>query len=375
MVSHLRSSLYTWIIHTGVIVNSAKQSHAGLLRRPAPTGLLAMTKSTFLLFKLFLRRTTSYNLTVTVFLLVAVLTTTLLRTSVSAFQITPLRLLFRLEQGFLQPSDVAVGKDHHIYVVDGVNNRVAVFDGQGGYKFSFGNKGSGEGQFNAPLGIATDREGNIYVADTGNRRVQIFSPGGQFRSLFRVESPAGESPSDPVDLAVDDERKRLYVVDNDNHSILVYSSPDFKLLERWGSEGEGMQRLRNPFLIALARDTSVLVVDVLNTRVQVWSPLGEAVTSIGQYGVDLGQLYRPKGVCVDRNNTVFVSDSYLGVIQTFNRYGPFKTVLGDEEGKVMRWKTPVGITIDDRERLCVVEMLENRVSVYQIGEATMRSKE
>jgi hypothetical protein len=136
-----------------------------------------------------------------------------------------------------------------------------------------------------------------------------------------------------------------------------------------------MQRLRNPFLTALARDTSVLVVDVLNTRVQVWSPLGEATNSIGQYGVDLGQLYRPKGVSVNRNNTVFVSDSYLGVIQTFNRYGPFTTVAGDEAGNVMKWKTPVGITIDDRERLYVVEMIGNRVSVYQIGDTTIRGKE
>ena len=287
-----------------------------------------------------------------------------------AFQVTQIQHLFDLEYGFLQPSDVAVGKDHLIYVLDGVKNRVVVFGEQGTFRFTFGDKGSGKGFFNAPLGLTTDGEGNVYVADTGNRRVQVFSPGGTFRTLFPVMPGGGGNPSDPVDCAVDEKRKRLYVSDNDNHRILVYSLGGDKLLESWGSEGEGMQQLRNPFLIALAQDTSLLVVDVLNTRVQVWSPQGQAVNSIGDYGVDLGQLYRPKGVCTDKDNVIFVSDSYVGAIQRFNRYGHFQSVLGDETGKVKIWKTPVGITIDSKQRLYVVEMLLNRVGVYQLLETS-----
>ena len=284
------------------------------------------------------------------------------------FRVTQIKHLFDLEHGLLQPSDVAVGKDHLIYVLDGVNNRVVVFDEQGTFRFTFGGKGSGEGLFNAPIGLTTDNQGNVYIADTGNRRVQVFSPRGTPKSLVAVKPVSGENLSDPVDCEVDEKRQRLYVTDNDNHRIVVYSLADYKLLESWGSEGEGMQQLRNPFLIALAQDTSLLVVDVLNTRVQVWSPQGQAVNSIGDYGVDLGQLYRPKGVCIDKDNVIFVSDSYVGAIQRFNRYGHLKSVLGDETGKVKIWKTPVGITIDSKQRLYVVEMLLNRVGVYQILE-------
>ena len=283
-----------------------------------------------------------------------------------AFKVTRLKHLFDLEQGFLQPSDVAVGQDHLIYVVDGVNNRIVVFDDAGKMSFSFGGKGSAPGQLNTPLGITTDRSGNVYVADTGNRRVQIFTPRGTCRSVVPVAPAEGEKTADPVDCAVDDKRQRLYVVDNDNHHLLVYSLTDSKLLQRWGSEGEGTRAFRHPFFTTLGTDTSVLVVDVLNTRVQVWSPQGEVISTIGEYGVDLGQLYRPKGVCVDGDNTVFVSDSYLGAIQTFNRYGHFKSVAADEKGAILQWTAPVGITIDDRQRLYVVEMLANRVRVYEI---------
>jgi DNA-binding beta-propeller fold protein YncE len=289
---------------------------------------------------------------------------------VFAYQVTPLRHLFDIEHGFLQPSDVAVDKDHRIYVLDGVNHRVKVFNQTGTFLFRFGGKGSAKGLFNYPLGITTDRQGRVYVADTGNRRVQVFTPYGKYVSLFLVKSEKGENPSDPVDLALDEKRKKLYVVDNDNHHILVYSLNGFNLLARWGSEGEGRQELRHPFLITVGKDTSVFVVDVLNARVQVWSPQGEAVSTVGDWGVDLGQLYRPKGVCVDKDNKVYVSDSYLGVIQVFNRYGHFKSVLGTEGGEVMKWKAPVGITIDDRQRLYVVEMLSHRVRVYEISDKT-----
>jgi DNA-binding beta-propeller fold protein YncE len=62
-----------------------------------------------------------------------------------------------------------------------------------------------------------------------------------------------------------------------------------------------------------------------------------------------------------------VSDSYLGVIQVFDTNGEFYSVLGDpENGKVKKFQTPVGLYIDDRNRLYVVEMFANKVSVYLI---------
>jgi hypothetical protein len=65
--------------------------------------------------------------------------------SARAYKITPLRHLFDLEHGFLQPSDVAVGMNHRIYVLDGVNNQVKVFDEKGAFLFSFRQQGCGKG--------------------------------------------------------------------------------------------------------------------------------------------------------------------------------------------------------------------------------------
>jgi sugar lactone lactonase YvrE len=285
--------------------------------------------------------------------------------SVQAYTVLPLRHRFDITRNFLQPTDVAVGKDNYIYVMDGVNNLVKVFDEQGGFKFSFGAKGTRKGKFSTPVGITTDSAGRVYVADTGNRRIQIFSSDGTFKRQVALPSGKNNKPREPVDVAVGESLQRMYVADNDNHQVLVYSNPGYKLLSTWGSEGPGANQFYYPFLIATGNNASVFIVDVLNTRVQVWRQ-GKAVGSIGGWGVDLGRFYRPKGVCVDRNGLVFVSDSVLGVIQTFGSNGDFNAVLGTENGEVLKWKTPLGITIDSRQRLYVVEMLPNRVRVYDI---------
>jgi len=286
-----------------------------------------------------------------------------------AYKVTPLKHLFDIEHGFLQPSDVVIGKDLRIYVLDGVNSQVKVFDENGSFLFSFGSRGNAKGQFESPLGLAIESTGRVFVADTGNRRIQVFAPDGKVLNEFSIQAVKGsQHPCDPVDLALDEQRNRIYVVDNDNHQVLLYSLDKFSYLESWGKEGDGRQDFRYPFFIAVGKDRIVLIVDVINTRVQAWDPRGKAISSIGEWGVDIGQLFRPKGVCVDSGNRVFVSDSYLGAIQVFNRYGSFLSVLGDESGKIMKWRSPVGIAIDYRQRLYVVDMIANRVCVYQILE-------
>lgn len=286
----------------------------------------------------------------------------------AAFGLTAIaaRHEYDLEKDFLQPSDVAIGKNGAVYVADGVNGCIRIFDAAGAYRASFGAKGSGLGQFQGLLGIATDSAGTVYAADAQNHRVQIFSPDGTFRRSLDIVPGSGDGPTDPVDMALDERRRQLYVVDNDNHHVLVYSLDDFRLAWRWAEMGDLRDQLEYPFLIAVGRDSSVFVVDVINTRVQVYSPKGAVVATIGGWGVEPGQFYRPKGVCTDSENRVYVSDSYLGVIQVFNRYGNLKGIIADEQGALRKWRSPVGIAVDARQRLYVVDMLANRVSVYTL---------
>jgi hypothetical protein len=79
---------------------------------------------------------------------------------------------------FADVYEVAVDRNDNVYVADGGNHRIQVFDSEGNYLTQWGAKGSEPGQFNYPAGIAFDRVGNIYVADHSNHRIQKFSQGG-----------------------------------------------------------------------------------------------------------------------------------------------------------------------------------------------------
>lgn len=273
--------------------------------------------------------------------------------------------LFDIQPEADQPSDISIGPNGDIYLVDGVNHQVIVVDSNGRRKFSFGHNGTGNGEFDHPLGIDISEDGKVFVADTGNHRIQVFDPGGKFLYLFEVKSGPGEKPSDPVDVAVSGLKDYLYVSDNDNHKIKVYRRDgtfDFE----WGGFGEGPGEFRYPGIMAINEYNEVFVVDVLNTRVQKFDPFGKFIADIGSWGVLPGRLFRPKGVAVDGKNRVYVTDSYMGVIQVFSDLGRFLGVVC-ENGKNRKFVTPVGIVIDSKkERLNVVEMRSSKISVLNL---------
>lgn len=265
------------------------------------------------------------------------------------------------EDPFNMPSDAAVGRDGRLYVLDGVNHRVVAYDAEGCLQFQFGSRGAGPGQFAYPLGIAADPNGTIYVADSGNHRFQTFTAYG--KSMEAVPLPASVSGTapDPTDVAVDPARRRLYIADNDNHVIHVYNLADRRFEAIWGGPGQGERQFRFPFLIDLSTQGYLLVVEPINTRVQVLNPDGKFVGFLGGWGIKPGQLFRPKGVAAC-GPWVYVTDSYLGNVQVFALDGRFLGVLTDAAGATMRFITPTGITADAaRHRLYVVELKANRV--------------
>lgn len=124
---------------------------------------------------------------------------------------------------FNLPRDVAIGKDGRLYVVDGGNFRVVVFDRQGRYLHSFGSVGKQYGQFARPKEVAIDREGHVYVVDTAFGNFQIFNAEGELL-MFVGERSERDGPAKymlPSGIAVDEDG-RVYVVDQWFRKIDVY---------------------------------------------------------------------------------------------------------------------------------------------------------
>ena len=284
----------------------------------------------------------------------------------SALECINTKFLFDIKPGSNRPTDMAFAPNGDIYLVDGVNNRVIVVNGEGRWKFAFGSEGSGKGQFKLPVGIDISDSGTVFIADTGNHRIQAFDLNGKFLYMFTVKTGSSRIKSDPVDVAVSNLKGYLYVSDNDNHKIRVYNQ-NGSLEFEWGKFGEELGEFRYPGMMVLNKFNEIFIVDVLNTRVQKFNPFGEFITDIGSWGVLQGTLFRPKGVALDTKSRVFISDSYMGVIQAFTDLGRFIGVVCDNNKKRV-FDIPVGLLIDKNNRLMVVEMKSNKITALQLLE-------
>ncbi len=92
---------------------------------------------------------------------------------------------------FRQVTDTAFDAADNTFISDGyINSRVAKVDKDGSWIKSWGERGSGPGQFNTPHAIATDAKGNVYVADRGNHRIQVFDNDGNLLRQVVIDVPA-----------------------------------------------------------------------------------------------------------------------------------------------------------------------------------------
>ena len=120
---------------------------------------------------------------------------------------------------FNRLTNVAVVPDGGLYIADGYGNaQVHKFSASSQLEFSWGEPGSGPGQFNLPHGIGVDSAGTVYVADRESSRVQLFNPQGEYlRSWDFVNRPD--------DIFID-EQDNLYIAELGFRSATI-SPPHF----------------------------------------------------------------------------------------------------------------------------------------------------
>lgn len=106
------------------------------------------------------------------------------------------------------PLGIAVDRNGYVYVADSGNSRIQKFTSTGTYVTKWGSYGTGEGQFYDPRGVAVDEDGYVYVADEENDsfqkqfRVQKFAPDGTFITTWGDYGTGTGEFNYPKDLTV-----------------------------------------------------------------------------------------------------------------------------------------------------------------------------
>ncbi len=187
---------------------------------------------------------------------------------------------------FRQVTDMAWDAAGNTYISDGyINSRVAKVDKDGNWIKSWGEPGSGPGQFNTPHSIALDAQGLVYVADRGNRRIQVFDPDGGFLRQITIDVPVATgarpaignkpaattgamSPGAPWAICITPGPDQV-LFSSDGYPGRIYKlTLDGKVLGVLGESGKQLKQFGWIHEMACPSATELYVAELLNWRVQ-----------------------------------------------------------------------------------------------------------
>ncbi|MBI2940251.1 MAG: hypothetical protein HYY04_07395 [Chloroflexi bacterium] len=138
---------------------------------------------------------------------------------------------------FNKPTWAVVAPSGDLYVSDGYGqNRWHRLGADGHLLGSWGETGSGPGQFLLPHSVWVDRRGRALVTDRTNSRVEIFSPSGEYLAEW-----GGLLAPNQVFVSRDD---TVYVAEGGGPRISVMTL-DGAVLARWGERGEKPGQFRD----------------------------------------------------------------------------------------------------------------------------------
>lgn len=274
----------------------------------------------------------------------------------------------RPDQQLLEPLGVAVDSQGRIYVTEPQRSRVVVFTRDGGFAGVITLMKSHDVSMIRPVGIDVDAAGNLYVADKDLHRVIVFGPDRQF--VRNIDD-------DVTGVKVIDDR--LYAIGRDHVSIYTLKG---ELLNRFGKAGRGPGQFDGAYALALGQDKNLYVADSFNKRVDVFTPKGDYIRSIGRPAGSLAAsgssatsstdasapvFDLPTGLVVDGNGRFVALDAFQFQLIVFDGKGKAISTYGDQGGGDGQFIYPSGLAYDQNSDVFVVsDTRNNRVQIVRL---------
>ncbi len=275
--------------------------------------------------------------------------------------------------GLSQPTGIAVSPAGGVYVADTGNDRILVFDAQGGLVRAFGRSGEGMGEFRRPMDLDIDREGRVYVAEFGGDRVQVFTADGRWLRTIRGEDTAADRFDGAAGVWVAPEGD-VYVADFYNDRIVCIGE-DGSLCGILGRSGRVLPgRLHYPTDVD-GLDGLLVVGDAYNHRLQAFSSDGTPEWRLGSpLGLGIpgswsGWFRVATGVATDAAGRIYVADFQNHRIQVFDRNRELVTVFGQRGGELGAFERPTDLDVGPDGRIYVIDFGNDRVQVFAPLEA------
>jgi uncharacterized protein (TIGR03437 family) len=246
-----------------------------------------------------------------------------------------------------------------------------------------------------PAGVAVDQFGNLLIAETDANRIRQVAADGRIRTVVGTGTAglgADAMPPTLTQLRVPrgvclDRQGNLYVADTGNHRVLLVPLAGVVTTAAGngapGAAGDGgpaqFAQLNQPTACAVDSAGNLYIADTYNHRIRKVDADG-AISTVAGVGVagnsgnegpaKAAHLNAPRGVAVDDNGNIYISDSGNHAIRQVTPDGVIHAIAGmgipgfaGDGGPALSasMDTPGGILLDGSGDLYVADTNNNRV--------------
>jgi len=256
--------------------------------------------------------------------------------------------------GMREPRDGDVDQKGRLWIADFANNRIRLFDGNGGHLGGWGGRGNGTYGLREPCAV-TIRGDDVYIADTWNGRIQGFALDGTWKAKAAgLYGPRGVAASPDG---------KLWVSDTGNNRVLVYGA-DLAEPRVIGQKGSAPGEFSAPVGIAAGPQGAIYVADTGNRRIQVFEPDGRFRAAWSFPG---WRAPNEAHLEVDEDGTVYATDPVAQTLVAIDNSGKaVRTFDSDDAGE--HFSRPTGVALDRKNRiLYVINSGNNTVSKRKLA--------
>ena len=188
--------------------------------------------------------------------------------------------------------------------------------------------------------------------------------GNPILTIDRVERPMG--------VAVN-QREEVVVTEWNGHCVSVFSQCG-KKLRSFGTYGSGHGQFKYPRGVTVDSEGNILVTDTYNNhRIQKFTTTGEFLTAVGTKGSGPLQFNRPSDVTFNAtNNKIYVVDNFNHRVQVLNSDLTFSSTFGKEGSGKGQFKYPESIAYDSTGNVYVTDSSNHRIQVFTACEKFLR---